>query len=70
MKYPEYIMKDLRQREDLDENDISLDSELIKMSKSEVFSEVLKWNGLLGSWDVGIKEWIKDIYGVNLDEIE
>ena len=68
MKYPEYIMKYLRQREDLNESDTSLDDQLNKMSPSNAFSEVLKWNGLLGGWDSQIKCWIQDIYGIDLDE--
>ncbi|HHT7008396.1 TPA: hypothetical protein ACTZ3A_000935 [Bacillus cereus] len=27
------------------------------------------WNGLLGGYDVTIKDWIKDIYGLDLDKI-
>lgn len=69
-KYPEYILKMLRQGQDLDENDTSLDDELNKMSKSRAFLEVLNWNGLLGRWDIDIKNWIRDIYGVDLNEIE
>lgn len=70
MKYPEYIMKDLRQRRGLEEGDASMDDKLNDMSKNRVFKEVLNWNGLLGNWDIDIKAWIKDIYGIDLDEIE
>lgn len=70
MKYSSYVMKALRQRRGLNENDNTLDNEFEKMSKSDVFSEVLKWEGLLGSWDSFIKELISDIYGVDLKETE
>lgn len=70
MKYPEYIMKYLRQRKGLEEDDTSSDDRLNNMSRNEVFKEVLNWNGLLGNWDIDIKAWIKDIYGIDLDEIE
>ena len=70
MKYPEYIMKYLRQRTGLEEDDTSSDDRLNNMSKNEVFKEVLSWNGLLSNWDIDIKAWIKDIYEIDLDEIK
>lgn len=69
-KYPEYILKTLRQRWDLDENDTSSDDELNKMDKDTAFRNVLNWKGFLGRWDIDIKNWIRDIYGVDLNEIE
>jgi len=68
-KYPEYILKKLRQRIDLDEDDTSQDEELDNLAPNKVFSEVLKWDGLLGNYDAYIKSWIKDIYGVDLNKI-
>lgn len=69
-RYPEYIMEYLRQRNDLDEYDISEDAELNKLEPCRVFSEVCKWNGLTGGYAEEIKGWIKDIYKVDLDEID
>jgi hypothetical protein len=67
MTYPEHILKRLRQREDLDINDKSMDEEFNKYDPSAVFREVCQWEGLLGSWDETIKGWIYDIYGINVD---
>lgn len=47
-----------------------MDKEILEMTNSEVFRDVLAWNGLLGGWDHIIKDWIKIIYGINLDEFE
>lgn len=67
--YPEYILLKLRKRWGLEENDNSRDSLFQAMKPDCVFSEVLSWEGLLGGWDVQIKGWIRDIYGVDLNEI-
>ena len=67
-KYPEYIVKKLRKRRGLDENDTCEDNFINEYSQSEVFSEVLTWDGLIG-WDYYIKEYVKDIYGLDLDEL-
>lgn len=69
-KYPEDILKMLRQRKGLEENDTSIDDKLNDMSKNKAFREVLNWKGFLGSWDVDIKNWIKNIYGIDLDKID
>ena len=72
---PEYIMKDLRQRRDLDENDKSQDEEILAMSGFEFFDEWLKWNGFLGYTRYFI-DVIYCAYGIDLtsypfyDEIE
>lgn len=68
-KYSEYILKMLRQRRNLEEDDTSKDEELNKMSPSTAFAEVCSWEGL-NSYDHTIKGWIKDIYGFNIDEVE
>ncbi|WP_373166262.1 hypothetical protein [Agathobaculum sp. Marseille-P7918] len=68
-RYPEYIIRYLRQRKGLDKDDTSLDEQLQAMSPSDVFAKILEWNGLLVGWDCTIKGWIKDIYGIDLDEI-
>ena len=68
-RYPEGIIRYLRQRKGLDADDTHLDEHFQSMSPSHVFSWVLEWNGLLVGWDFTIKGWIKDIYGIDLDEI-
>ncbi|WP_423734358.1 hypothetical protein ACO9S3_08770 [Bacillus velezensis] len=69
-KYPISIIQYVRQREGLDKKDGSMDKEILEMSKSEVFRDVLAWNGFLGGWDHIIKDWIKSIYGIDLDDFE
>lgn len=69
-KYSEEIMTYLRQRRGLDKYDISEDEEINKMDKSEAFEDVLSWNNLVGGWGNTIKEWVKDIYKIDLDELE
>jgi hypothetical protein len=68
-KYPEYIMKKLRQREGLEEDDTSKDNELNQLSPSTAFSEVCDWEGLQG-YASTIKGWIEDIYNINIDDIK
>lgn len=67
-KYPEYIMLILRARFNLKENDHSRDDIFNEMQPNYVFSHVVAWYGLLGGYDNVIKVWIKDIYGIDIDE--
>lgn len=67
-KYPKYIMCYMRQRWGLDANDTSKDEIFNEMNPDQIFGNVLIWNGLLGGWDHQIKGWIKDIYGIDIDE--
>ena len=64
---PNYIMKDLRQRRELDENDTSQDKEILAMSGFEFFDEWLKWNGILG-YTRDIIDVIYFAYGIDLTE--
>ena len=66
-KYPDYIMRKLRQRRWLEPNDISSDEILNNFSPQQAFKEVLSWEGLI-NWDETIKEWINDIYSINIDD--
>jgi len=68
-KYPEYIMKRLREREGLGENDTREDEYLNTLTPNETLKEMLEWEGLLGYAET-IKGWIKDIYGVDLNDIK
>lgn len=68
-KYLEHIMEILRQRLGLDEDDTSRDEEINIYTPSEAFEEVLTWEGFLG-YAYTIKSWIKDIYGIDLDDID
>ena len=42
-RYPEYIIRYLRQRKGLDVDDTSHDEQLHAMSPSDVFAETLEW---------------------------
>jgi hypothetical protein len=66
--YPEYILKMLRQRDELDEDDKSQDDIYNRMLPDRVFEEICIWNGFLGGWHYSIKNWIRDIYNVKLGE--
>lgn len=66
--YPKDIMEALRQRKNLAPDDTSRDDEISLMSPNEVFEEVLEWDGLI-SYARTIKCWIKDIYGIDLNEM-
>lgn len=68
-KYSEEVMRYLRQRRGLDEYDLKEDKDINSMSSNEVFEEVLEWNGLLGGYADKIKDWIKDIYNIDLNDI-
>lgn len=66
-EYPEYILRTLRQREDLEETDTSMDDKFNNYSPNKAFKEMLEWEGIIG-WDNTIKSWIRDIYGVDLND--
>ena len=68
MIYPENIMCMVRQYMGLEPDDEKYDDEILSMKPSEVFGMVCEWEGLIGYGKV-IREWIKDIYGINLDEM-
>lgn len=67
-KYNNNIMKAVRQRLGLEENDESLDERIMKMNRREVFREYCLWNGLLGSWYDDLLTSVENIYDVKLDE--
>ena len=66
MTYPENILRLVRQNLDIESTDTSMDEEINNMSRNEVLNRVCEWEGLIGYGRV-IREWIKDIYGVDLD---
>ena len=45
-----------------------MDEEFNKYDPKYVFKEVCQWEGLSGSFHETIKNWIEDIYGIDLDE--
>lgn len=60
-KYSDAIMMRLRQRKGLEPDDTSQDDDIMSLSKEEVFSEILKWEGIIG-YDTMILSWIKEIF--------
>lgn len=64
-----HIMESLRERRGYDKYDITHDKDILKCSKESLLYDLFAWNGLVGYDDL-VKEWIKEIYKVDLDEIE
>ena len=62
MKYPEYIMKKVRQRIGLELNDNSKDEEIEIMSPGEIIDAVLEWEGIIGYTEF-IVDLVFDVYG-------
>lgn len=68
-KYSEDVMEYVRQRWGLKKYDDSKDKEINQLSPNEVLEHVCNWNGLLGYSNM-IKSWIRDIYKLDLDNLE
>lgn len=66
-RFPEYIMRDLRERRGLEEDDTSEDNTINLYSKDKAYSEVMAWQGFK-SWEWKMKKWIEDIYEVELKD--
>ena len=64
-KYPNYIYESVRQNLGEGQYDISVDQRINEMSTDEIFKRVCIWNNLI-NYDITIKNWVKDIYGVAL----
>lgn len=64
-KYPDDIMKAVRQNLNLGPDDESQDDYIMKMSKDEVLNRVAQWNNLLG-FGPTIRRWVESIWGVDL----
>ena len=67
-KYPEHIMRTLRQRLGIEPNDTSEDAEINTYSPSEAFEGMLHWEGIIGYTET-IKYWIESIYGIDIDAL-
>lgn len=64
---PESVMKNMRERLGYDEDDESVDEEILAMSPKEFLDEWLNWNGFIGYVDF-IIEAICMAYGVSLED--
>lgn len=64
---PEYLMKIMRERRYLDEDDTSEDEEILEMSGLTFLHEWLEWEGIVGytSELLGV---IEIAYGIDLEE--
>lgn len=68
-KYPEHIMRDVRENKGLEPDDTSHDADIMEyMSRGEVLDAVAEWDGLIG-YSHRIRSWVKDIYGIDLDDL-
>lgn len=63
----EYILKALRQREGLEEDDTSKDETFKKYSKKRIVTEYFNWHGLI-DWGNAIISVVSDVYGLNLED--
>lgn len=66
-EYSTYVMRCVRQNLGLEADDESEDNEIYEMSKSEILNSVCTWNNLINYGDT-IKSWVRQVYGVKLDE--
>lgn len=66
--YSKRIMEALRQRRELEANDVSQDTEIMSMAKQDVFNEYCQGEGLLGSYGYNLLNIIEDIYDINLQQ--
>lgn len=67
-KYFDCIMEDVRQNLGLEPDDTSKDDEINEMSRDEILDRVCEWHGLIHYGDT-IREWIENIWGIDLDDI-
>ena len=65
MKYPENIMRMVRESLDLEPDDTRRDGEIDLMTNREIFEAICNYEGLIGYADT-IIGWINQIYGVDL----
>lgn len=67
-KYPEYILRILRESVGIEPYDTQHDEEFnTQWSQNEVFDSVMGYEATFNP--TRVKEFVKDIYGVNLDEV-
>lgn len=69
MVYSEEVMKAARQNMGLDEDDVSSDTLIEELPKSEVFERYLIWQGIIG-FGRQILKAIEDIYKVELNDYD
>ena len=60
MSTPEYILKKIRQRYDIDESDTSGDADIENMTPLDRFKEVCAWELGDRDWANQVLSWAKD----------
>ena len=65
-KYNDDVMNALRQTNNLEKDDTSMDKEIMSMSKEEAFNQYCTWNGLVGGWSDYLLDAVESIYDVKL----
>jgi hypothetical protein len=66
-KYSDYVMECVRQNLGLKPNNTSKDEQINEMDKDEILERVATWNNIIG-YGPTIREWIEDIWCMDLDE--
>ena len=69
MKYPNWIVKNVRENLGLEPDDDSRDNEIATMSRREVFERWLTWQGIIG-YGCYILDTIEEIWDISFEEIE
>lgn len=64
-KYPEDIMKNVRQNLGLEPDDTSKDEKIMSMDKEDVLDHCLTWEGICGYGSL-ILSMVNGIYGTDL----
>ena len=67
MKYPEYIMRDVRRNMGLDFDDTSIDNEIETMTPTEIFERWLEWQGIIG-YSHRILSAVEEIFDIELED--
>lgn len=65
-RYPENIMRRLRERLGLEPDDISEDEKLNTYSPREAFNACCNWEGLIG-WGDTLLGFVEDCFGIELE---
>lgn len=69
IKYPKDIVEDVKMYKETNDGSVFNDSDVEALSRDEVFKCVIEWDGLIGYLSK-IKNWIRDIYGIDLNRPE
>lgn len=67
-KFPDPIMRKLRERLGLEAGDTTRDAEINRYGKFDAFCEVCNWEGIV-DYGFTIAGWINDIFDIDLREI-